>query len=70
MDTQNQSTGQSSGAIQGQSNFKNMFGQELRELGDRIERIAEKLKSNGKVSESEELYKIGDKVEHFCDKMQ
>jgi hypothetical protein len=44
------------------------FGKELHDLGDKIERIAEKLKTQG-VPESKALYDIGNEVEHFCDQL-
>ena len=51
-------------------NISNMFGQELHDLGDKIERIAERLKSSGKQEEGDELYQLGDQVEHFFDKIK
>lgn len=65
----NQNT--SSQGSKGQSSsISSMFGQELHDLGDKIERIAEKLKSSGKTAEGEELYQLGDEVEHFFDKIK
>lgn len=67
--TSNNNTSMNSGSGQS-SNISSMFGQELHDLGDKIERIAEKLKSSGKVAEGDELYQLGDEVEHFFDKIK
>ena len=65
MNTQSQSFGNNVGA----PNLE-MFGKKLHEIGDKIERIAEKLKADGKSAEGEELYQLGDEVEHFFEQVQ
>jgi len=45
------------------------FDRKLHALGDKLERIAQKLRQRG-VSEGEELGRLGEEVEHFCDDMK
>ncbi len=52
------------------TNFNAAFGKELHDLGEKIERIAEKLKSSGNQADGDELYQVGDEVEHFFDKVK